>query len=126
MARATDDRVRGKTLRWAFTAGPTKGATFDHTFHDDGTVEWHSVQDPEKAAPARAQADDAERAKYAAVEVAKDVQLVSYLADSGYTLTVALNFDNGRLHGFASSQKEWYPVEGTFETLTKSTAKQAA
>src|SRR5688500_7272888 len=101
MARtATGDRVRGKTLRWAFADGPTKGATFDHTFHDDGTVEWRSAENSGKAPPARAKADDAERAKYAAVEVTKDVQLVSYLADSGYTLTVALDYDDGHLRGF--------------------------
>lgn len=127
MARTvTGERIRSKTLRWALTDGPTAGATFDHTFHGDGTVEWHSVEDPGKATPARGSADDAERAKYGAVEVTKDVQLVSYLAASGYTLTVALNFDDGHLRGFVSNQKEWFPVAGTFETVTKDQAKQAA
>jgi hypothetical protein len=132
MARTVaDDRVRGKTLRWAFTEGPTKGAIFDHTFHEDGTVEWHTAENAHaaKGAPARVKAgegQDTERAKYAAIEVAQDVLLVSYLAASGYTLTVALNFDDGRLRGFASNEKEWYPVAGTFEALTETGAKRAA
>lgn len=34
-----------------------------------------------------------------------------------YTLTVALNFETGRLYGFASNDKEWYPVSGTLEEV---------
>jgi hypothetical protein len=37
------------------------------------------------------------------------------LSDSGYTLTLALNFRTGRMVGFASNEKSWYPVKGTFE-----------
>jgi hypothetical protein len=40
---------------------------------------------------------------------------VSYLAASGYTLTVVLNFRDHRMVGFASSSKDWHPVQGTFE-----------
>ena len=31
--------VRGKTIRFSWTDGPTKGETQEHVFHDDGSVE---------------------------------------------------------------------------------------
>ncbi|MFL6233955.1 MAG: hypothetical protein ACJ76N_12545, partial [Thermoanaerobaculia bacterium] len=55
--------------------------------------------------------------KYGSYEVSPNVQVVSYLGASGYTLTVALNFDTKKLYGFASNDKEWYPVSGTLEVV---------
>jgi len=119
--RAAEVReVRGKTMRWVWTEGPTKGKTYEHTFHEDGTVEWRDADAPRTAPAGNAQADSArpkERVQYGAVKVSDDVSLVSYLSDSGYTLTVALNFDDTSMVGFASGAKEWYPVRGTFEVV---------
>jgi hypothetical protein len=58
-----------------------------------------------------------ERVEYGAVKVSDDVSLVSYLSDSGFTLTVALNFNDHIVVGFASSAKEWHPVRGTFDVV---------
>lgn len=102
--------IQGKTIRFIWTEGPTKGKTYEHVFHQDGTVEWH---DP---GAAKGQSTK-ERPKYAALPVADEVYLVSYLAESGYTLTTALNFRNKKLIGFASGAKEWFPVQGTFEVV---------
>lgn len=55
--------------------------------------------------------------EYAAVEVGDRVYAVSYLARSGYTLTVALDFKRGTMVGFASGEGEWYPGRGTFEVV---------
>jgi hypothetical protein len=52
------------------------------------------------------------------MEAGADVCLVSYLAGSGYTLTVALDFRSHRVVGVASGAKEWFPVRGTFEVVT--------
>ena len=41
--------------------------------------------------------------------------LISYLAVSGYTLTVVLNFRDHRMVGFASNEEAWYRQQGTFE-----------
>jgi hypothetical protein len=49
------------------------------------------------------------------MKVAQNAYAVSYLSASGYTLTVVLNFDDHRLVGFASSDKQWFPVKGSFE-----------
>jgi hypothetical protein len=49
--------------------------------------------------------------------VTDDVGVVSYLAESGFTITIVLNFGNGRMVGFASNAKEWMPVKGTFEVV---------
>jgi hypothetical protein len=103
-----DPAVRGKTIQFRWTEGPTKGMTHEHSFHPDGTVEWHDAGKPSQ------QKQSAERATYAAVAVADGAYLVSYLAASGYTLTVVLNFNDQQLIGVASSAKEWFPLRGTF------------
>jgi hypothetical protein len=110
--------IRGKTMRWTWTGGPTQGKTHVHVFHEDGTVEWRDAEAPLKADQ---EGDPAkERVEYAAIEVADGVYMVSYLAPSGYTLTVALNCQNSRIVGFASGAKEWHPVQGTFEVAQES------
>ncbi len=114
------DAIRGKTIRLIWTDGPTKGRTHDHVFHQDGTVEWRDADpEPKPQAPGTSEKGRAakENPTYAAIKVADDVYLVSYLAASGYTLTVALNFRDQRVVGFASSAKHWHPVRGRFEVL---------
>jgi len=109
---STSTSLAGRTLRWTIDDGPTAGSTYEHTFAEDGSVVFRKVE------AGTASGKGTQVKKYAAFEVAPEVQLLSYLAgDSGYTLTVALNFDSGRLYGFASNDKEWYPVSGTFEAL---------
>jgi hypothetical protein len=113
MATATGqlaEAVRGKILRFGWTEGPTKGASHDHRFHEDGSVEYRNAD---------AKADDkwTREDEYSAVPVSDDVCLVSYLGSAGYTLTVALNFKNKRMVGIASGAKDWHPVAGTFEIL---------
>jgi hypothetical protein len=105
------EEIRGKTIRLTWTEGPTKGTTHEHTFHEDGTVEWHSTDKPQKADSSK------EKPEYAAMKVADGIYAVSYLAASGYTLTVVLNFHTRKMVGFASSAKEWHPVQGTFEVV---------
>ena len=51
------------------------------------------------------------------MEISDDVHAVSYLAKSGNTLTVVLNLADKTLVGFASNDKQWFPVKGTFETV---------
>ena len=106
--------VRGKTIRFIWLEGPTKGKTHEHIFHPDGTVEWHDAGkqggDTGTKAP--------ERVPYSAVEAAADVYLASYLAQSGYTLTVVLDFKTGKLVGVASGGTTWAPVGGRFEVAS--------
>src|SRR5689334_12946717 len=94
------DPVRGRTIRWTWTDGPTQGTTHEHVFAEDGTVTWRGLEGPGACPPTTEK-------EYAAVAISDDVQLVSYLAASGYTLTVALNFRDRRMAGFASNSKEW-------------------
>jgi hypothetical protein len=111
MPAATAASLSGRTLRWTFEDGPTAGGTYEHTFAEDGSVSFRKVDGGKEGKPTREK-------KYAAFEVAPEVQLVSYLAEeSGYTLTVAMNFATGRLYGFASNDKEWHPVSGTLEVV---------
>ena len=107
-----EDKIRGKTLRFSFSDGPAAGKTYEHLFHEDRTVSWRDTA----ASPHPGASNEAgNRPKYAAVKVAQSVYAVSYLSGSGYTLTVVLNFDDHRLVGFASNDKQWFPVKGSFE-----------
>ena len=123
MVEPNDDPIRGKTHRWTFTDGPTAGKTYEHTFNKNGTVAFKEVggaaegKGAAKKKPAKKAAppQKPDRPRYAAVRAAHDVYAVSYRSGSGYTLTVVLNFEDHRLVGFASNDKEWYPLKGTFE-----------
>ena len=110
--------LAGRTLRWTFDDGPTAGKTYEHVFHPDGTVTYRQVDAPAKPAGARPAAGP----KYASWEVAPGTHLVSYLGDSGYTLTVAVNLATRRCFGVASNEKEWHPVTGTAHDVTESAA----
>ena len=98
------------------------GMTFEHHFYADGTVSYRTVQEH----AADQQTKDADRPKYRAFRIAEDVAIASYLGASGYALTVALNFSDGRIAGFASNNEEWFPCEGTFEEVEDLSAKRAA
>jgi hypothetical protein len=116
LSRSVSDQVNGKTVRLAWTDGPTKGSTHEHVFHRDGTVEWRSL-DARHAPVASGQPAAAERAPYMARDITDQVVLVSYLSSGGYTLTVTLNFRNQTTMGVASNEKTWAPVQGTFEVV---------
>jgi hypothetical protein len=95
-------------MQWRFDVGPTAGKTYEHTFGSDGTVVFREVGGNAPSPPA----DGEGGTRYASFEVAPDMHLVSYLAGSGYTLTVLVNRQAKRLHGFASNDKSWFPLEG--------------
>jgi phenolic acid decarboxylase len=102
--------ISGKTLRWSWTEGPTQGKTHEHSFHADGSVEYCEIDGDVKGKPVREK-------EYAAVYIAEQVYLVSYQSSSGYTLTVAVDFNTHSLVGFASGAKDWYPIKGRFEEV---------
>jgi phenolic acid decarboxylase len=104
------DSLLGKTLRWTITKGAMEGASYEHDLDPDGTVVWRVVEGQGKGM--------SEREKECAVErITDSVHVLSYRGASGYTLTVTLSFEDGRMVGFASNDKEWYPLEGTFEVV---------
>lgn len=103
--------VRGRTIRFRWTDGPTKGKTHEHVFHEDGTVEWHDVESAQQGQGTK------ERPKYGAERVGDGVAVVSYLSSSGYTLTVVLNERDRSIVGFASGARDWFPVRGTYELV---------
>jgi len=103
--------IRGKTIRFGWTEGPTKGK--------DGTVTWSDADTSKTAQPSgsAAAAKPKEKPQYGAARITDEIYAVSYSAPSGYALTVVLNFGDRQLVGFASSAKEWYPVRGTFQVM---------
>lgn len=110
MSEGTADVILGKTIRWTFSDGPMAEVPVEHTFDEDGSVTWRIVGGSMKGASAREK-------KYAAVKISEDVYAVSYLAASGHTLTVVLNFNDRRMTGFGSNEKSWTAMKGTFEVV---------
>lgn len=108
--RATDP-IRGKTFRWTFEDGPAANTTFEHDFRADGTVVFRSAGSPRDAAKETP-------VPYGSARVTDDVHVVSYRSTNGYTLTVVLDFKDGRMVGFASNEKEWFQQRGTFEIVS--------
>jgi phenolic acid decarboxylase len=107
------DPVTGKTIRFTWTQGPTKGETHEHVFNADGSVDYRKV---DKGAAGGKMTHEK---KYAALRVRDPVYLVSYLASSGFTLTVAIDFESETLAGFASNDKQWFPLKGTVEVVDR-------
>jgi hypothetical protein len=105
--------LAGRTFRWTFSEGPTAGKAYEHTFSTAGTVEFKEVG----GVPQTGSAGTAPGVRYASFEIAPQIHLVSYLSTHGYTLTVAMNLGSKKLHGFASNDKEWHPLEGTVEVV---------
>ena len=105
-------RLAGRTFRFTWTAGPNVSVTHQYVFHTDGTVS-HATIESDRA-PQYTTAK-----QFGAFEVAPETYVVSYLDPTGYALTVAMNFKEKRLHGFATSATKWYPVQGRFEELSK-------
>jgi hypothetical protein len=112
--------IRGTTMRWTWTEGPTSGKVHEHVFHEDGTVQWREVGGQQSAEPAKGsgrKAEEPEKVPYAAFEVTPDVYAISYRAGSGFTLTVVLDNATGELVGFASNSDSWFPLRGTSERV---------
>jgi hypothetical protein len=102
--------LSGETIRWKFVDGPTAGATFEHTLNADGSIVWRAVDGAFKGA-------SRQEKHYGAVKIDEQTWAVSYLAGSGHTLTVVLNFANHQAAGFASNDKTWHQLSGTFDVM---------
>lgn len=110
--------LAGRTLRWKFPGGPTGDKTYEHTFKEDGTVVFHEVHTPtDSAAAPKANAKPRRDIEYESFEVSPGTHLLSYLSDSGYTLTVLANLGSGAVYGFASNETEWHPLVGSLEPM---------
>ena len=120
------DPVRGKTIRWRYDDGPMAGKRFEHTFGDDGTVTWRETggedrgtKPPSNVKQKTGKPATTAKAKYEVAEVNPDVCAVSYLSESGFTLTSVLDFDSGTVVSFASNEKELVPQRGMFEVAER-------
>ena len=109
------DPIRGKTIRWTFSDGPMAKKAFEHTFADDGSLTFRSLDSKGDGDPTRVE-------KYEVASLGSDVHAVSYLGSSGYTLTVVLDDRDGRLVAFASNDKGVTLQHGTFEEVDASKA----
>jgi MoaF N-terminal domain len=102
--------LSGKTIRWTFANGPTAGTTFEHTLDPDGSIVWRALDGAYKGASRREKL-------YGAARINEETWAVSYLAESGHTLTVVLDLASHQATGFASDAKTWEQISGTFEVV---------
>ncbi len=110
MAEKAPKSLQGKTVRWTFDEGPTQGTTYEHRFGDDGTVVWSVVK-------GEGEGKSGPETKCAVERVTPDVHVVSYLSESGYTLTAVLSFADMSVLSFASNEKQWFQAKGSFEIV---------
>jgi hypothetical protein len=120
------DPLRGKKIQWTYDDGPMAGKTFEHTFGEDGTVTWQetggknkSTKPPSNGTQKTAKPGAEAKAKYEVAPINEDVCAVSYLSESGFTLTSVLDFDSGRVVSFASNEKELIRQRGMFEVAER-------
>jgi len=104
------DPIRGKTIRWRYSDGPTVGMEFEHVFSPDGAVTFRRVDKDGASMPS-------EKTKYEVARVNDDVYAVTYLAPSGWTLTTALDMKAGTMVSIASNEKELFVQRGTFDRV---------
>lgn len=106
-AQPKTSSLNGKTLRFHFDDGPMKGKEYDHTFHDNGKVDWGA-----------ANSDTRTTSDGKLVRIGDDCYVGSYMGPNGYTLTAAMNLASGTLHAFASDGKTWSEHHGTVERVS--------
>ena len=104
------ESLTGKTIRWVFDEGPMAGVHIEHVFDADGSVTWRMADGPDQGASRR-------EISYGAAKLNAETWIVSYLAASGHTLTVALSMTDGHAIGFASDNTSWSQARGRFEIL---------
>ena len=104
------DPIRGKTIRWTFTDGAMANKTFEHSFDDKGSVTFRSTD-------GNANGKASEKKKYEMAQVSANVCAISYMSN-GYTLTVVLDFQTGKLSAFSSNEKELALQHGMFQDVT--------
>jgi hypothetical protein len=101
------DTLRGRTIRWSFTDGPTAGTVYEHVIDDDGSIGFRGADKPG--------AELTRTRSGAAVKISDDVFALSYLSESGFTLTALLNVARMDVLAFASNEASWFQQRGTFE-----------
>jgi hypothetical protein len=104
--------IRGKKIVFTFKDGPMAGKSVEHAFHEDGSLDF---------AIAGGDADKKTHVKkYEAAKTGENVYAVSYLGDSGYTLTTVLDFATNELIAFSSNEKMLLLQHGSFELASGS------
>ncbi len=63
--------------------------------------------------------------KYEVAAVSADVDAVSYLGSSGYTLTVMLDYKTKKLVAFASNEKSLLLQHGSFEHVKSTSGRES-
>ncbi len=102
--------VAGHTFEWLWQQGAFKDAGFRVSFLPDGRLQWQGIQ-------GAVTGKQATEKQYQSIAIAGDLQMISWLEKSGYTVTIVLNYSDGTCHGIVSNNNEWYPLSGSFRQI---------
>lgn len=101
----------GKTIQHTWTEGAFSGGSFKNTYHSNNSVSLECVAGVMKGTKA-------EQKNYSARFISKDLWLMSWLEDSGYSVSIVFDFANKKVTGTISKPAgEFYPVSGTIDII---------
>ncbi len=101
----------GKTIQHTWTEGAFAGGSFKNTYHSDNSVSLECVAGVMKGTKA-------EQKNYSARVISKDLWLMSWLEESGYSVSIVFDFANKKVTGTISKPAgEFYPVSGTIDII---------
>ncbi len=100
----------GHTFEWHWEQGAFKGAAYRVSFQHDGQLQWQGIEGGVSGK------HDTEK-QFQSTAISTDVQMISWLEKSGYTVTIILNFSDDTCQGTVSNSSEWYPLSGKFKQI---------
>src|SRR5579864_5634251 len=119
-AYAQAQEVRGKTMQWTWTEGPTHGATHEHVFHDDGTVEWRAVggaaQQQNRAPKASGAKGTSQVRCHGRPQTGLSLCPISRRSRDIRSPSFSISTTR-KWSGSPLGARDWYPVQGTFRVI---------
>lgn len=100
-------RIVGHTIQHTWKEGAFAGGSFKNTYKTDGSATLRCVEGTYKGTIVEQ--------KIATVRpLGKNFEMVSWLEESGYTVSIVFDFDTMKITGLISNAKEYYPLSGIF------------
>lgn len=101
----------GKTIQHTWTEGAFAGGSFKNQYRNDNSASLECVAGGYKGTKA-------ELKTYSARSLGKNLWLMSWLEESGYSVSIVFDFDNKKVTGTISKPNaEFYPVSGTIDSI---------
>ncbi len=101
----------GKTIQHSWTEGAFKGSSFKNSYQSDNSARLECVAGAMIGVKA-------EQKNLSIRAIGKKLWLVSWLEESGYSVSIVFDFANKKVTGTISKPAgEFYPVSGTIDSV---------